>query len=290
MLACSISQRAPRAAIAADLFEVAAAADANTTGNIIFATLVDDPASVDEIVDAYLGEIMLEAASAVDTLSASVPAVLAADVVETVTAADAPNGVVGVPLATFDGTATGVTLSNGNLTATHINTLSAQGARSTANKSSGKYYFEVTVGATHGGGDNAGILLSSGTYTDMTGGNNCCVAFLTFASGAIYSNNGNPSSTSLGAACVAGDIVRVCIDLTARKAWFTRNGSTVWNNRAGIDDPVTGVSAVPIASGSFAPAVQFGSGASASGDNMTANFGSTPFTYVPPSGFGNWPA
>src|SRR5580765_1046228 len=78
MLVCSVSQRGRRAAIAADVAEAAAALDAPGTGNVVFATLVDDPASVGEIVDAYLGEIMLEAASAsviVDAgLGSTVPA------------------------------------------------------------------------------------------------------------------------------------------------------------------------------------------------------------------------
>ena len=64
MLVCNVSLRPPRAAIAADVAEAATAADATATGNVVFATLVDDPASVGDIVDAYLGEIMLEAASA----------------------------------------------------------------------------------------------------------------------------------------------------------------------------------------------------------------------------------
>jgi hypothetical protein len=78
MLVCSVSQLQRRAAIAAAVAEAAAALDAPGTGNVVFATLVDDPASVGELVDAYLGEIMLEAASAsviVDAgLGSTVPA------------------------------------------------------------------------------------------------------------------------------------------------------------------------------------------------------------------------
>jgi len=70
MLVCSVSLRAPRRAIAADLAEAATAADATTTGYVVFATLVDDPANVRDTVDAYLGEIMVEAASAADAIDA----------------------------------------------------------------------------------------------------------------------------------------------------------------------------------------------------------------------------
>jgi hypothetical protein len=102
MLVCNVSQLRRRAAIAAGLVEAAAALDNPGTGNVVFATLVDDPASVDDRVDAYLGEIMLEAASAdaaadaglvytaamdevataIELLSGSVPTIWSAAVIE----------------------------------------------------------------------------------------------------------------------------------------------------------------------------------------------------------------
>jgi hypothetical protein len=114
MLVCNVSLRPPRVGIAADIAETAAAVDATATGNVVFATLVDDPASVLDRVDAYLGEIMLEAASAAaavnaeltyaaaiveavnaaDTISGVVPTVVTAAVAETVTAADVPDATV----------------------------------------------------------------------------------------------------------------------------------------------------------------------------------------------------
>lgn len=87
MLACSVSQLRRRAAIAADLAEAAAALDAPGTGNVVFATLVDDPASVGERVDAFLGQIMLEAANASATVNAGLA--YAAAITEMVTAVDA---------------------------------------------------------------------------------------------------------------------------------------------------------------------------------------------------------
>lgn len=86
MLVCNVSMRPPRRAITVAVAEAAQAADDPGTGNVVFATLVDDPASVGEVVDAYLGEIMLEAASAVDAVSAGAAFTDAID--ETVTAAD----------------------------------------------------------------------------------------------------------------------------------------------------------------------------------------------------------
>jgi hypothetical protein len=90
MLVCNISLRPPRSAIAADVAEAATALDASTTGFVVFATLVDDPASVGDIVDAYLGEIMLEAASAADAIDAGME--YTAAIVEATTALAAQDG------------------------------------------------------------------------------------------------------------------------------------------------------------------------------------------------------
>ena len=77
MLVCSVSQLRRRAAIAADIAETTIALDAPGTGNVVFATLVDDPASVRDRIDAFLGQIMLEAANASSTLTAGLAYVVA---------------------------------------------------------------------------------------------------------------------------------------------------------------------------------------------------------------------
>lgn len=117
MLVCNVSLRAARRAISVGIAEVATAVDATATGNVVFATLVDDPANVGDRVDAYLGEIMLEAASADatvnaglvytvglleeavagDALSGAVPTILTADVAEAATAASTQDGTVAAP-------------------------------------------------------------------------------------------------------------------------------------------------------------------------------------------------
>jgi hypothetical protein len=103
MLVCNVSLLRRRAAIAADLAETAAALDLPGTGNVVFATLVDDPANVRDRVDAYLGQIMLEAASAAATVNAGLA--YAATMVEAASAADSISSTV--PLAgTISETAT----------------------------------------------------------------------------------------------------------------------------------------------------------------------------------------
>lgn len=95
MLVCNVSLRPPRMAIAAAIVEAATATDATATGNIVFATLVDDPASVIDYVDAYSGEIMIEAALAVDAADAGLIYIVALD--EAVTAADLSSSPRSVP-------------------------------------------------------------------------------------------------------------------------------------------------------------------------------------------------
>lgn len=93
MLVCNVSMRAPRMAITADVAEAVEAADAIASGNVVFATLVDDPASVDETIDAYVGLIMLETASVSDVVDGAIlGAGIIANIVEVATATDTPNG------------------------------------------------------------------------------------------------------------------------------------------------------------------------------------------------------
>lgn len=86
MLVCNVSLARRRVAVTADIAEAATATDASHHGNIVFATLVDDPASVRETVDAYVGQLMAEAAHATVILDAGLS--YAAAIVEAATARD----------------------------------------------------------------------------------------------------------------------------------------------------------------------------------------------------------
>ena len=199
--------------------------------------------------------------------------------------------VVGVPptLATFDGVLANVTLSNGNLTATHSNTLSNSGARSAAAQGGvGKYYFEVTVGASHGIEDSIGIARWDTDYSNVAAANNSAIVYCNFGSGAIWAI-GSSTGKTLGA-IVAGNVIGIAVDLGNNEAWF-RNGSGNWNGDAAAN-PVTGANGVAIPSTSapsFVPVVTFGSTGTLSGDNFTANFGQVTYANTPPTGYSNWP-
>lgn len=201
------------------------------------------------------------------------------------------NGSAGVSAATvyatLDGTATDVTLSNGNLTATHANTNSNSGARSTALKNSGKFYFEVTITDLEGTGDAIGILTAAGTLTNLvTNGTNC---FAVYKSGNIYSN-GAFSTKTLGA-MGDGQVVQIAVDLDADLGWARRE-TIDWNGQSG-DNPATGVGGISMSNFSgttLAPAIGFGGTGTQTGDNMTCNFGATAFVHSVPAGFtAGWP-
>lgn len=191
---------------------------------------------------------------------------------------------VGTPLVTLN-TSTNATLSNGNLTATHTTTTGSSGARCSTGHSTGKFYFEVTVGATHGASDCIGIVDSFGNYSNIGTAADMAIVYCSFGSGGIWSFGSN-SGKNLGGNIVAGDVVGVAVDLTNHTGWFRKNGSN-WNGDAAAN-PVTGANPISVPSGSWSPFVGFDGAGTASGDNFTANFGQSAFANPAPSGYGNW--
>lgn len=280
MLVCSVSLRAPRRAISSELAEAATAVDALGTGNVVFATLVDDPASVGEIVDAYLGEIMLEAASATDVVSFGFIYTAAVD--EVLTATETSSAASAITPATINGTLSRFVITNGGLTATRNSTLDG-GAASASFKSTGKFYYEFTP-VVWAGSLYSGVMLSTGAVDDSAGINNTAV-FFGGGSTLVYTN-GSATAKNLGAT-VAGNIFAGAIDLTNRLAWFRRSNGN-WNGDAAAD-PATGVGGVLLVAGSFAPWCR-GSGAAGNLDRVDFNFGGSAFSGTVPSGYtSGWP-
>jgi hypothetical protein len=180
-------------------------------------------------------------------------------------------------------TATSVVVSNSNLTATHADTTADVGARSTDYKSTGKYYFEVLVGAVHSNTDGIGITTAAATYPNMTaGGVNGGVVYFPI----INNTYSNGSGVSLGYGAVAGDTMCFAYDADNNKLWIRKNNGQ-WNLSAlALQDPANNIGGVVVAGRSMAPVVSFGSGGAVN-DAFTAKFGPT-FIYTPPSGFGGW--
>lgn len=169
-----------------------------------------------------------------------------------------------VTYATWDPLEFGI-LSNGNLTATVSQ--SGDVARSTIGKSSGKWYWEISVpdvfsavGITE---TNPGAFvynMSKGTC--WRGG----FVFTTY-------KNGSPIDTTLGS--FAGAVMGCALDMDNLLFYFYRNG--VLASEATIN-PVT------LDAGNYKAAVSRSSNGVGNG-SYTANFGATAFAFTPPSGF-----
>jgi hypothetical protein len=167
-----------------------------------------------------------------------------------------------------------VALSGGNLI---FSTTAGgnSGVRSTNPLSTGKVYFEVTIGNQGSAAFNCGCVNGSGSPDADTANPAGAGAVIVFANGGI-----SPSG-SIGAGFSNGDICCVAVDVGSKLAWFRKNAGN-WNG-SGTNNPATGVGGVSFSSVT-GPFYAFGgfSGGSAS---MTANFGATSFTYTVPSGF-----
>ena len=196
--------------------------------------------------------------------------------------------IVGLP-AKLDGSRSAdVSMSNGDITATHLTTNSGMGVNSQSLQNCGKYYFEVRAVLTHGTNDTIGIMLSYATVAQAIDGQACATVV---PSGAFKGVPGN-----LGSTFVSGDVIGVAVDLNAQTKtegggiWFRKNGG-VWNGNA-VNDPATGVGGSPLLGYNFRlfwlPVVGFGGNGVTVGDQMAANFGQFPFANKAPGGFGVW--
>jgi hypothetical protein len=278
MLVCSVSQLARRAGIAADVAEAAAAADAPGSGNVVFAALVDDPASVRDVVDAYSGQIMVEAANAHD--SVSIPSSYTVAVAETVTAASSQDAtrVAALTKTWNPADLVNTTLSNANLTAT--SQASSGGVRATCSVSAGKVYWEVTLATITNSSTVTGCARTTANLANMAGlgTNNAAVLF---GNGIININAGFAGSLAVP---VSGSVIGIAVDFGAAKIWFRIAPSGNWNG-SGTADPATGAggfSISAIAGGALYPNF---STSSTAGEVIIGNFGGSAFTGSVPSGF-----
>ena len=154
------------------------------------------------------------------------------------------------------------TLSGNNLIATF--TTSAAAVRSTTSKSSGKWYWEITV--TNGGSGTVfiGIANSSAGLTTDIGFD---------ANGWSYASNGNAYNNAVGAAYGAtyttGDVIGVALDLSAGTLIFYKNGVSQGTAFTGLSGTL------------FAAASNDGANAM----TVTANFGASTLGQTVPAGY-----
>jgi hypothetical protein len=256
------------------------------TGFVVFATLVDDPASVSEIVDAYLGEIMLEAASAADTLSASIPLTYDAAVAEAVTAVDvlsASSAVAGTTWNPAD-KESHITLSGGNLVATGTAGWQSN-VRTVKSQTGGKYYWECTCTTIAAIQSGVGVAIGGTTLTSGIGSSSPTGMCGLNQAGSVF--RGNTAILAGLGTVTSGTVICIALDITSNLIWFRYGATGNWNNNATYD-PAAGIGGVaPFGAASTCYAMAGFGGA----DTITANFGTSAFTGVAPSGFTQgWPS
>lgn len=166
-----------------------------------------------------------------------------------------------------------ITLSNGDLTATGTGT--SQLVRSATGKSSGQWYFEVTVGTAVTFG-TVGVALST-TSTGTWVGGDATPGSYGLGPAHSYRNGGSDSTAN---AVNDGDVVGVAVDLDAGLIWWSVNG--VWINDIGgtAGDPAAGThERYSGLTGTYYPA----SAPGAAAHTINATFASAP-----PAGFSAW--
>lgn len=156
-----------------------------------------------------------------------------------------------------------VTLSNGNLTVTSAPSGTGIGAAVRANtgKSSGKWYWEVTL--TDSVNASVGVANLSATLDSLE--NNSGNSWAWGSAGtAKY-----PGGGAYGSGFTIGDVIGVALDMTAGTLTFYQNGVSKGTAATGL-------------SGTLYPIVASRAGFTT---NTTANFGATSFAFAAPSGY-----
>lgn len=175
------------------------------------------------------------------------------------------------------------TLSNGNLT---IASTATNGIGiSTSSRNSGKYHLEITANHSTSANLAYGLVKASFNLNNWVGQDaNSFGVWSGIGSFQTYFNNVGSSIMTGGWG--QGDVVAFEFDLSARLLWFlNRTSSSPWNVNT-FANPATGVGGISF-SGLTGPYF-FCANPYATGTITTVNFGATPFSVTPSSGFWAW--
>jgi hypothetical protein len=165
-----------------------------------------------------------------------------------------------------------IDLSNGNLTCT-ATSAAWKSVRATHGKSSGKWYWEVTIDVAATDNNMVGIGTLSANINSYAGSDIYSYGY----NGAGGNKNYGGSGVGYGDSYTANDIISVALDLDNGKIWWAKNGA--WQASG---DPAAGTNeAYSGLSGNFYP---MGSPYTTT-NAATANFGGTSLSYSPPDGF-----
>jgi hypothetical protein len=174
----------------------------------------------------------------------------------------------------------GITLTNGNLTATNNNN-AASGLRAVDRQITGKFYWEVTCTVFTWNGNQVGFVSPTWLLTNLPSNTPLPGTCVLQQTGQVNIDDVVVGS-SFGT-ITAGTVICIAIDYDARRVWFRLGAGGNWNMLA-TANPATGAGGFAISLGlgiAALPAVWLGN----TNDQITANFGATAFTGVVPSGF-----
>lgn len=152
-----------------------------------------------------------------------------------------------------------IVLSGGDLTA--ATTSSSGGVRSTIGKSSGKWYWEVTVNTA--GQTLIGVANSSASLSVYPGSSSGAWTYYCI-DGNKY--NAGPKG-AYGTSYTNGDVIGVALDMDAGTVTLYKNGVSQGVMFSGLTGALYAIV-----------------GCSANTSSNTANFGASAFTYTPPAG------
>jgi hypothetical protein len=175
-----------------------------------------------------------------------------------------------------------IVVSNANLTVkddgissnTYYSGLASKGS-TTGQKS----YYEINVDTIPTGQIGAlGVALSTLSLADGTWLGDGGPSVGVWNDGTVFGSTGG------GTLYATGDKVCFAVDLSAGFFWARTNGG-LWNN-SGTANPATNTGGIGASGGDLYPAYtcEFRSGGSV---GFTCNFGSSAYSFTPPSGFGN---
>lgn len=156
----------------------------------------------------------------------------------------------------------GITLSNGNLTATQGG--ASRAVRSTIGKASGKYYWELTQ--TGGGEADWGIGNSSASLSTWLGNDANGLSYDS-SDGKLY--KGGVAVATGGATYTTTHTIGIALDVTAGTVSFYKNNVAQYT---AFSHGIAGTIYAMVGSFAATPVV-------------TANFGATALTYTPPAGY-----
>lgn len=163
-------------------------------------------------------------------------------------------------------------LSGGNLVATSA-TNDDGVVRATIGKSTGKWYWEITL--TNGDSVDAVIgVANASPDLDWGLGNSNLPGVAFGADGYIYTSNNQGEGEVCGYS--EGQVIGVALDVSTARVYFSNNGAWLTGS-----DPATNTGGRPtgLSGMDSYPAV------SPNGTMLTANFGQSAFKYPPPSGY-----